>query len=284
MDMDGTLLDPNNKILPLTKEMLMKQQKKGVSLVLASGRSYTRLMPYAKELEMEKYNGFLLEVDGVALYDLKKQERNVLRRMTLEEVRSVFSYLLTLNCESQACFDDGLYCYFPEEIRKKKEQIRKEQNLPEDFPWTAGPWGWLSDSRKGYPKITYVNSVDPIVPPINKIQIMQEEEEIESLYHHLSDRFVDFNIFRTAPRQLEVLPKGVSKGETLQKLMALNSWSKEEVIAFGDGENDVSLFEVVTNSYAMGQAKDYVKHKARFVTKPNYEEGIYHALKNLEER
>ena len=41
MDMDGTLLDPNNKILPETKAALIACQKQGTKLVLASGRSYT---------------------------------------------------------------------------------------------------------------------------------------------------------------------------------------------------------------------------------------------------
>ena len=44
MDMDGTLLDPNNKILPETKAALIACQKQGTKLVLASGRSYTRLV------------------------------------------------------------------------------------------------------------------------------------------------------------------------------------------------------------------------------------------------
>lgn len=43
----------------------------------------------------------------------------------------------------------------------------------------------------------------------------------------------------------------------------------------------MSLFEVVDNSYAMGQAKDYVKEKAAFVTKSNNEQGILEALKQL---
>jgi len=45
MDMDGTLLDANNTILPETKQKLLDLQKQGVRLILASGRSYTRLLP-----------------------------------------------------------------------------------------------------------------------------------------------------------------------------------------------------------------------------------------------
>ena len=282
MDMDGTLLDSNNQILPKTKQALLELQEKGVRLILASGRSYTRLVPYAKELQMDSHHGYLLEVDGVAVYDIHHDQRKILRRMTIEEVRKVFLELMTLDCESMACFDDGVYDYFPDSIRAIKEKLRKEQGLPKDYPWTAGPWSWLADMRKGYPKITYLKDIDQIQPPINKLQVMQEEEHLESLYLYLVDRFPEFNVFRTAPRQLEILPKGVSKGETLGKIMNENGWSADEVIAFGDGENDVSLFEVVTCSYAMGQARSYVKEKAAHITLSNNEEGIWHALKELD--
>ena len=89
MDMDGTLLDPNNKILPETKEALIACQKQGTKLVLASGRSYTRLLSYAKELEMDVYGGYLLEVDGIAYYDVQKDERHVLKQMYKEDVEKL---------------------------------------------------------------------------------------------------------------------------------------------------------------------------------------------------
>ena len=281
MDMDGTLLDPSNKIMPKTKSALIQLQKKGIQLILASGRSYTRLMPYATELTMDMHRGWLLEVDGVAVYDLSKMERTILRRMTMEEVQMVFSDLIHRNCESMACFDDGVYDYFPDEIRQIKKNIRIKENLPEDFPWTGGPWGWLADMRDGYPNIHYITHVSEISPPINKIQLMQEEQEIQFLYQALTEKFLDFNVFRTAPRQLEILPKGVSKGETLEKIMEREGWTKDEVLAFGDGENDVSLFDVVENSFAMGQAKAYVKERAKYVTASNNQEGIWQALYKL---
>ena len=281
MDMDGTLLDPSNKIMPKTKSALIQLQKKGIQLILASGRSYTRLMPYATELMMDKHRGWLLEVDGVAVYDLSKMERTILRRMTMEEVQMVFSDLIHRNCESMACFDDGVYDFFPDEIRQIKKTIRIMENLPEDFPWTGGPWGWLADMRDGYPNIRYITHVSEISPPINKIQLMQEEQEIQFLYQALTEKFLDFNVFRTAPRQLEILPKGVSKGETLEKIMEREGWTKDEVLAFGDGENDVSLFDVVENSFAMGQAKAYVKERAKYVTASNNQEGIWQALYKL---
>ena len=62
--------------------------------MLASGRSYTRLLSYAKELEMDVYGGYLLEVDGIAYYDVQKDERHVLKQMYKEDVEPVFAYLM----------------------------------------------------------------------------------------------------------------------------------------------------------------------------------------------
>lgn len=67
MDMDGTLLDSHDSILPETKEALLELENCGVSIILASGRSYTRLMPYAKELKLDLHNGYLIEVDGLLI-------------------------------------------------------------------------------------------------------------------------------------------------------------------------------------------------------------------------
>lgn len=281
-DMDGTLLAPGDHILPETKQKLLELEKQGVTLILASGRSYTRLLPYARELELEKYGGYLIEVDGISLYDVQAGQREVLRRMDPSEIREVYTDLMHLNCEAQACFDDGFFFYFDEDIRRRKEALRKERNIPEDFPWTAGPWDWLADLRGGYPNQTFVMSADQITRPINKIQLMQDEDRIREIYAFLIRKYGDrFEIFRTCPRQLEILPKGYSKGHTLKRLMDMKGWNRDEVAAFGDGENDVSMFEEVDASFAMGNARDFIKEYAKYETASNADNGIVKGLERL---
>ena len=283
MDMDGTLLNAEEQISKDTLDTLIELEKQGVVLILASGRSYMRLVPYAQQLKMDVYGGYLLEVDGIAIYDMKENQRHILKQMNLSEIEEVFSYLMSLNCESMACFDDGMFDYFPESIRQIKKNLREKYEVPEDFPWTAGPWAWLADMRKGYPNIHYIQDVHEIYGPINKIQLMQEEDQLSVIYKNLKKRYKGkFEIFRTCPRQLEILPLGYSKGKTLSYLMQQNGWEKEDVVAFGDGENDVSMFGVVEYSFAMKNAKEFVQQQARFVTDSNNEDGIAKALKRLE--
>lgn len=282
MDMDGTLLNENNEITPETREYLINLEKQGVKLILASGRSYTRLLKYAKELEMDKYGGWFIEIDGVAFYNAKTGEREKLKTMSPEEIHDLYTWLMTQDAETQAMFDDGAFVWYPPAHQAIKEKIRKEQNLPDDYPWTAGPWSFLNDFRDGYPHIKYVKSADEIDRPVNKLQIMNEEEPITKVYQGLTDNFSDkFSIYRTTPRQLEVLPLGFSKGNGVKHLMEQNGWKPDEVVVFGDGENDVSMFDVVKDSFAMGNAKDYVQEHAAHVTKSNRENGIVSGLVSL---
>lgn len=282
MDMDGTLLDEHNRITPNTQAKLIELQEKGVQLILASGRSYTRLLPYADQLNMKEHHGYLLEIDGVALYDLALDQRTKYHMMSLAEIQEIFDYLTTKSAETQAMFDDGLFGYIAPELMEKKIALRKTMNVDEDFPWTAGPWSWLCDFRDGYPNIHYIKSAKEITLPINKLQIMQEEQPLALLFQDLQQKFGDqFSIYRTTPRQLEVLPKGFSKGSGVLALMEKEGWKKGEVVVFGDGENDCSMFEVVEYSFAMGNAKQYVQNKARYVTKSNRQEGVIYALQAL---
>ena len=281
MDMDGTLLDSHDNIPQKTKEALISLEKQGVKLILASGRNQRRLIGIAHELKMDEFGGYFIEIDGIAYSDLYKNERFLLHQMDKKEIEDIFSYLMT-HCEVQACTEQTLYTFIPKELYSIKKKERIERNLGEEFPWTGGPWTWNFDMRKAYEEIIYVQSVDEVDGKINKLQIMDTDETILRLYEDLNQRFYKkFEFFRTSHRQIEILPYGYSKGFTLKRLMDQNNWAKEEVLAFGDGENDVSLFEQVENSFAMGQAEQYVKDRAKYVTLSNDEEGIYKALQQL---
>ncbi|MGM9912301.1 HAD family hydrolase [Floccifex sp.] len=279
MDMDGTLLNSQNQIPPKTKELLIEYQKEGVQLILASGRSFHRLMPIAQELQMFDYGGYFIEIDGIGYYDLKKDEHIVLKSMDTAYIKELVETLISLDCEVQVCQEQTIYAHIPNRLISIKEKLRKEQNVADDFPWTSGPWDYLFDMRKAYQNIYYFDDINEISGESLKVQVMDCEEKIEEVFSKMKPFSSQFEFFRTSHRQIEILPYGYSKGMTLKYIMDKNNAQRDEVIAFGDGENDVSLFAQVDHSIAMGQARDYVKKQARFVTKSNDEEGIYYALK-----
>lgn len=279
MDMDGTLLNSKDKISPKTKDALIECQKNGIKIVLASGRNYGRIKPYLEELHLEEFGGLLIEINGIAIYDMSTNQRTILRQMYEDEVHPVFSYLMNLNAESIAVYDEGLFDYMPDHILTMKHKLRLSLDLPEDYPWTAGAWSWLWDMRNGYPCQKYIEKVEEIDCPINKFQILQETDILNEIEKKLIHKYGDhFEVFRTTPRQIEMGPKGYTKGDTLARLMKNFGWSKDEAFVFGDGGNDISMFKQTNYSFAMGQALESVKNEARYITLSNDEDGIYEAL------
>ena len=77
------------------------------------------------------------------------------------------------------------------------------------------------------------------------------------------------------------MPKNVNKKEAIEFVLADFHISKEDIIAFGDAQNDQEMIEMAGIGIAMGNADPSLKEKADFVTKSNDEDGIAYALSVL---
>jgi hydroxymethylpyrimidine pyrophosphatase-like HAD family hydrolase len=88
-------------------------------------------------------------------------------------------------------------------------------------------------------------------------------------------------IYGGLPCVLDVLNRQVSKGHTLRLVMERLGVQPEEALAFGDGENDISMFQVVGHSAAMGNAPAPVKAAATEVTDTCDGDGVSKALERL---
>ncbi len=78
---------------------------------------------------------------------------------------------------------------------------------------------------------------------------------------------------------LEVYNSSASKGHALAKIGETYGIDKDEIIAIGDGENDISMLEYAKIGIAMENALDIVKNKADFITLSNEEDGVSYAIK-----
>lgn len=282
MDMDGTLLNHDNKILPQTKQLLIQLQKQGVMLVLASGRSYTKLLPYAHELKMEEYGGYLVEVNGTAIYNVQTGEREVLAQMPIENIHELYAYFMQWKVEIIGNLDAGMYDYMPNSIWEEKRRYRQEHQLAEEIPWTAGPFDFIFDNRKGYPKVVYVQDYQEIQETLNKISITYHEEVMQEVAAQAKKDLQDrYWVGLTSPRWLEVMMPNVTKASGLATLCEKKGISLQECIAFGDGENDIEMLREVGCGIAMENAFAVVKEAADQVTASNEEEGIARALQKI---
>ncbi|WP_178200137.1 Cof-type HAD-IIB family hydrolase [Massilicoli timonensis] len=280
MDMDGTLLQSDQTISEKTTKKLIELQQKGIKIVLVSGRNYNRLKRYAEQLQLEKYGGYLIEVNGMAINDLQKKQREVLERLSIQQARELFALLQPYEVETQYIMDDGLYVHIPEVCMQEKKKLRKEHHIPDDFPWTAGATNVFFDARDGYARMMYMEHASEIVEEINKVGIPATAKQLEVMMKDLSELSDTYWIGRTTPTWLEIMPVNLSKGKALRMLAQRLSIPMSEVMCFGDGENDLSMFEVCAYPIAMSNAMDIVKQKAYTITVADHDhDGIIETLK-----
>ena len=81
-------------------------------------------------------------------------------------------------------------------------------------------------------------------------------------------------VYRSAGFFLECVPPGVDKAKSLERLLAMVNIDKDDVIAVGDGFNDLSMIEYAGLGIAMDNAPGEVKSRANFVTSSNDEDGV----------
>lgn len=266
MDMDGTLLDSNKQMSQRTINTLIKMQEKGCKLVLASGRVKARLDEYAHQLKMNEFGGYLIEANGSCLYDYHTGEREIIREMTHEEVNEIFRFIKEEypNHEVMLMADVNAYVNLPNGV--KESSYFNTNNM---------------ESLKNREVIQF-SDVSEVKEMIFKVCTYDEPEKLIAIAEHVKQTFAHkYWSGRTMPFWLEILPKEISKGNSLQRLMDEHKIDKKDVYAFGDGENDISMLTLV-NGVAMANAIDSVKECCKYTTLSCDEDGIAVFLEKLE--
>ena len=107
--------------------------------------------------------------------------------------------------------------------------------------------------------------------------LFANDEAVDKYIHE----FPHLTFKRWHPYVLNVLKEDVSKSLAILKTLEFFGIDKMDAIAFGDGENDIDMFELVGLGKAMGNANDTLKNVADFVTKKSSDDGIEYALKKF---
>ena len=84
----------------------------------------------------------------------------------------------------------------------------------------------------------------------------------------------NFAVYRSEPYFLEVLPKGIDKAQSLERLLQHLGMTKEEMIACGDGYNDLTMIQYAGLGVAMENAVLPVRKAADYITASNNEDGV----------
>ena len=256
LDLDGTLTNHEKVVTPKTREALLQASAKGAVIILASGRPTYGIEPVAECLELQKRGGYILSYNGGNIVNAKTGEKLFSQFLPDEVIPELYAYAkehghaLLGYAGNEIITEMPDDQYVKEESRINKMNIRKVDNLFE--------------SLEPHPTKLLMTG-DPT------LMLKAEEELVEKL----GDRM---DIFRSAPFFLELVPKGIDKAKSLTRLLTKINLTPADLIAFGDGYNDLSMLKLAGMGVAMENAAPEVRAEADYVTLSNEEDGVAAAL------
>lgn len=247
VDMDGTLLTNAKSIPTKTLEKINEIIKKGYIFCISTGRPYAGVKKYCEmingDIPLILYNGALVKFS---------RSNNVLLSSVLTNNQSK----KIINLINKY---DGTYIFWSNE----KLYVNK-----------------INDYSLNYFKISNVDAIiienEDMIPhgEITKIIWFDENMNLVNYQKTVLKEFSDVNFFTSQPTFLEFVSKDISKAKALEVLGEYFKISKDEIIAIGDGCNDIAMLKYVGLGVAMGNSEQLVKDNAKYITLSNEEEGV----------
>ncbi|MDR1771860.1 MAG: Cof-type HAD-IIB family hydrolase [Hungatella sp.] len=259
LDLDGTLTDRNKKITPRTKEALFELKRQGGIIVLASGRPTYGVMPLARELELHESGGYILSFNGGRIIDCRTGE-------------TVFARELSVSSNSRI-------------IRMAKEHGVNILTYEDDLIITpnAGDEYVEKESTINKLEVKEIKDMEAYVQfPVVKFLMLDEGDYLAMVEPKVKAALGrDYSVYRSEPYFLEILPKGVDKAASLERLLMKLGMGREEMIACGDGYNDLSMIQYAGLGVAMENAVLPVRLAADYVTLSNNDDGVAHVIEKF---
>lgn len=261
LDVDGTLLNSAKVLTDRTKEALIEAQKQGWLLILASGRPVNGLMRFALELKMDAFGGALVAFNGSKVVDMRSGEVLFEQPMSVSEGKAVLEHLKNF---------DVIVLIDHDEYMITNDVYRTIERNGRDFAvieYESRSNNYLLCEKRDL--AAFVNF------PLNKILTAATPAYLQAHWKEMAAPFQDrLNSMFTADFYFEFTAKGIDKAQALRKTMEKLGCRPEDMIAFGDAQNDRSMLEMAGIGIAMGNATDELKRVADVIARSNDEDGI----------
>lgn len=259
LDLDGTLTNNKKEITPRTKQALMQAQAAGVHVVLASGRPTYGIVPLAEELKLKDNGGYILAFNGGKIIDCTNKKVLFEQRLDEQLVPILFQEAKKAGMEILTYQGEGIAA-----TNKDDEYVQHEAFINK------------------MPVMQYNDFLNQLVYPINKCLIVGDPTPLHELEIRLAKELEGkMDVYRSADFFLECVPLGIDKARALDRLISSLRISREEVIACGDGYNDLSMIRFAGLGVAMANAAKDIQSEADFVTLSNEEDGVAHVIEHF---
>ena len=245
IDIDGTLTNPKTNIVPQsTKDAIKKARTKGIKVFVATGRNTSELefITSIKGMDFDGYiglNGQICSID-----DNKQLYKSGLNRT---DARKIISFIQ----------DNNLSCMVFEKNRMYMNNIDNR-------------------IKQVYKKIDFSPYSKDTLESINYDELIMLSVYIDKKEQHiLAKHLKHSDVVSWHELGCDIIPKGSGKHTGIELVLKHYNLNKNEVMAIGDGENDISMLKFAAIGVAMSHSNAKVKAAADVTAPPIEDDGIY---------
>ncbi len=257
-DVDGTLLNDKKEITEATKAAINGLQQKGIYFTVCSGRVAPMLSVMTNSLNIK---GPVVSVNGGLIVEGSKPLFQ--KRLDKTKAKEIFDFCVKENLDCGAIVSTG--GHFTKQ--SKRSDVFKKYNE--------------QAVKDGLAPLVVTNSNDPDIidfDDIYKFLIYAKDQQEYDRYRPYFEENFDFFIVSSEKLLIEIMPKGISKGTGVQEIAKILSITPEQIMVFGDFENDIEMFYQAGFAVAMGNATEDIKAVAHYITETNNQDGVAAAI------
>ncbi|VAH79358.1 unnamed protein product [Triticum turgidum subsp. durum] len=262
-DMDGTLLNSKSQVTARNAEALKEARSRGVNIVIATGKTRPAAIDALNMVDLSGRNGIVSEsspgifLQGLLVYGLEGREiyRNTLNQ---EVCREAFLYSLEHKVPLVAFSQDRCFSMFKDPLVDSLHEVYHE------------------------PKAEIVASIDQLLgtAEIQKLVFIGTSEGVSSTLRPYWTKAIKerAGVLQAQPDMLELVPPATSKGTGVKILLDHLCISPDEVMAIGDGENDIEMLQLASLGVALANGAEKTKAVANVIGATNDEDGVAQAI------
>jgi len=259
LDIDGTLLSSDLKISDNTVKIIEKLHSSGINIVFCSGRMFKSAVNFIKY--NFSFSPPVISYNGGMIHESLTHDPLVCHSIDVDTSVSLIKFMRSRNCHCQIYLNDDLITE-----NENSEITHYARHAGVDYTVVSNMTSVIEKYNSGPVKILAIGENEFL----NEIAVESKKIFSEKL-----------NIFKSYSNYLDFIPLSTNKGIALKELADSMNFNLKKTIMIGDGENDSYAFDYVKTSVAMGNADEFLKSKADYVTETNDSEGAFLAIRDF---
>lgn len=263
-DLDGTLLNNNAKLSDYTKSTLKKLISNNLNFSIATARTPATVVPILSDINLKLP---VVVMNGAAIYDIEKNEYikyNSISNQAVQKILSIFSEN-KISALSYTLYNNHINAYYDKINNHVEEKFIR--------------------NRLGSPYKTFINSKLPKNSDVLYFLLLNKKELVLDIFKQVKDipeisAIAYKDVYNDGFYNLEIYSDKSSKANSIKEIM--HTFNFDRLISFGDNLNDIPMFEISDECYAVKNAVQELKDLSTSVIDSNINDGVANYLKSLQ--